>query len=137
MENWNKRRNLEICLKEAIKAARNAIGEENVENIGIYDDANENSKIALNQVLTKSDQGIEVRRIDLMNEDGELEEVEDPRREVNNLLKQGHARKQKHIKNEKFEVEHRKNLQSVEKADLVSVKIPDLVIEAGRNNICD
>ena len=72
-----------------------------------------------------------------MNEDGELEEVEDPKREVINLLKQLHSRKQKHIKNEKFEVEHRKNLQSIAKADLVSVNISYLVIEAGRNSICD
>ena len=47
------------------------------------------------------------------------------------------SEKQKFIRKEKDEIENKKSLQSVAKADLVMIKIPELSITANKNNICE
>ena len=68
---------------------------------------------------------------------GDVLEVEYPRNEVNRLMALLCSEKQNFIRRERDEIENKKSLQSVAKADLVMVKIPELSITTSKNNICE
>ena len=79
--------------------------------------------MANNQVLMKADSGIEIKRMSYTNTSGDVLKIENPRTEVNKLMALLCSEKQKFIKKEKDEIENKKSLQNVAKADLVMIKI--------------
>ena len=70
-----------------------------------------------------------------MNEDGSIEEIEDPRSIISMLHSEVHQKRQLLIEQKKDDLENKKTMQALSKQDLDSVKIPDLYINAGGNNI--
>ena len=79
---------------------------------------------------------VKLRRMDFMNDDGSIEEIEDPRTIISMLHSEVHQKRQPLIEQKKDDSENKKTMQALSKQDLDSVKIPDLYISAGGNNIC-
>ena len=109
--------------------------DENQENLGLCESAIKKCKSATNLFSQMLAQSVRLRRFDFVNDDGSVEEIENPRAVVSHLLSEVYQKKQKIMKQERIDMENKKTMQAISKQDLDTVKIPELYISAAGNNI--
>ena len=135
VEKQNKRKQLQAAQSDAILETRRALGEST--DLGLVKSAIKRCENATTIFYSMLGQGVEVHRLQLIDSQGNVEDIFGPKGMTSELQSRLYQKEQDLVRQDKIDMETKKVLQGISKENLETEKLPELYVTQSGNNICD